>query len=641
MTAIGQSAEKDLNRTASAAGQAAARAGTGLAKKAAGRGARSLFRLLASFLGPYLGVALAIIFVLLLIFFLSVGVFGAMTAGDARTGLFTGVNQSPADPAIQAAYQKLADKANVEDLHQVALDSSWMVVSGGQEPKYPKTPLYPVEDSSARLEKGVHSYYQQENYLPWGLIHSVRLWWAFLKNDNTLLDNLNNMKSGEDFDAVERNIPQAVRASTVAEDLHPYFYYIRRTFVTRYIPPPGSNAKPSTDVEQVYLLVEQYTVEGWVQYSYKRVHEDTTYPDGSEVIRDYDAQNGSHLVVPDRYQRIRNYLNSLYGMDPSDPQSDLMRLSVMEAGNGFVKHEQHVDWMLKNYTPEIFVSSAMVPPEYTGYFKEAEQKFGIPAWFLEAVCERESSFDPSCDNGEAGHKFCFGLMQVNVDNWNEYAPRLGFDPVADKDNPRAQILVGAFILKSYLGNVDWNSPNWKDQTLAGLAWYGGFRNSRGQVDQDALNRCRDGYANDIWRLADGFKNHSNYCWPVKGPHIVTSPFNVTDPAKRIHHGVDIAADMGQPIYSVSGGYVQEIGRGDPVYGNYVVVNDTVHTYKYAHFSSVSVQQNQAVEAGVTVLGLAGATGDATGPHLHLEIVDLATGSLINPLDVIGYDCSFE
>jgi hypothetical protein len=632
---ISQKTEKDLNRTTGFVGGMTGRAignGVGgLARtlgqailKQSGKGLMALSRMLASFLGPYLWIAIVMMIIFMLVFSLAMGVYGAMTAGDSKTGLFTGVIESPADPLIQAEYQKLADRVNYQDLHQVTENDCWMIVPDGQQPQYPLIPLYPGANQGTRLER-IRSYYQQERYLPWGTIHSVRLWWAFLQNDNSLLDNLNSLRIGEDFDDIEQKIPQAVRATTVADDLHPYFYYIPAVFTTRYIPPPSAKSdRPSTEVQHVYLLVEAYQIEGWEQYSYKHVHEDQTYPDGSEVIRDYDAQNGSRLVVPDQYQRIRDYLNKLYGMDPPDPQSDLMRLSVMEAATGFVNHEQQVAWLIANYDPETFVSSGMVPAELQGYFHEASRLYDIPVWFLEAVCERESSFDPAADNGESGNKECFGLMQVNIVNWNEDAPRLGFSPTLDKNNPRAQIIVGADILKGYLGNVDWDSSEWEDQTLAGLTLYGGFRNAQGKVDQDAINRCEAGYASDIWKLAVGFSSHSGYYWPVPGERLVVKTTN----------GVNVIAVAGASVCSVSGGCVQEVGDG------YVVVNDTVHTYRYSNLLSITVRQNQPVEAGVTVVGTVGAPGD-NGPYVSLEIQDLSSANFINPLDVIGYDCSYK
>lgn len=642
-------AEKDIGRSV----ESIARTGAGLAQQAArkaaikqaGKGLSALFRLIASLLGPYLWITIALVLAIALMFSLTMGIFGVMAAGSDRThsqvGLFTGVIESPADLTVQSEYQKLADKVSYQDLRLAAEDNSWMVVQDGQQPEYPENPLHPGSITAQKLVR-IQSYYQQEKYLPWGMIHSVRLWWAFLKNDNALLDNLHNMKNEGGFDAIEQNIPGEVRASTVAGALHPYFYYIPATFVTRYIPPPGAqNTAPSSEVEHVYLLVEANTIDGWRQYSYKRVHEDKIYPNGSRVIRDYCARYGERLVVPDRYHRIRNYLSNLYGMDPGDQQTELMRLNVMEAGEGFVKHEQHVDWLTANFNPSTFTSAGMVPAEYKIYFQEAEQRFGIPAWFLEAVAMKESSFDPASDNGKAGDASCYGLMQVSADNWSRYAAQLDFSPAMDKENPRAQILVGSFLLKIYLGAVDWKMPDWQEQTLTGLAWYGGFRNARNQVDQEAIDRCHREYASVIWKFAEGFKDHDDYCWPVIGPHVVTSPYNLTDATERIHKGVDIAAQMGDAVYSVAGGYVEDIEYGDPIYGNFVVVSDTVHSYKYAHLGNVQVRLNEPAEAGVTTIGQVGMTGKTTGPHVHLEIRYLSTGAFINPLDIIGYDCIIE
>jgi murein DD-endopeptidase MepM/ murein hydrolase activator NlpD len=50
--------------------------------------------------------------------------------------------------------------------------------------------------------------------------------------------------------------------------------------------------------------------------------------------------------------------------------------------------------------------------------------------------------------------------------------------------------------------------------------------------------------------------------------------------------------------------------------------------RYAHLSRIDVQVGQRVVAGSTV-GLVGATGEASGPHLHFEV--LLRGANVDPL----------
>ena len=87
---------------------------------------------------------------------------------------------------------------------------------------------------------------------------------------------------------------------------------------------------------------------------------------------------------------------------------------------------------------------------------------------------------------------------------------------------------------------------------------------------------------------------------------------------RMHDGVDIGATTGTPIHAFAGGAVTFAGpRGG--YGNVVIVEHPggLET-RYAHQSAVDVAVGQRVEAG-QVLGRVGATGTATGPHLHFEL----------------------
>lgn len=97
---------------------------------------------------------------------------------------------------------------------------------------------------------------------------------------------------------------------------------------------------------------------------------------------------------------------------------------------------------------------------------------------------------------------------------------------------------------------------------------------------------------------------------------------------RMHHGVDIPMGLGDDVRSMKGGTVIESGVNGG-YGHTVVVDhgDGLTT-RYAHLATRHVQVGEAVAAG-QIVGLAGQTGRATGPHLHLEV--RAHGVALDPL----------
>ncbi|WP_327178386.1 M23 family metallopeptidase [Streptomyces sp. NBC_01335] len=84
-----------------------------------------------------------------------------------------------------------------------------------------------------------------------------------------------------------------------------------------------------------------------------------------------------------------------------------------------------------------------------------------------------------------------------------------------------------------------------------------------------------------------------------------------------HSGVDFHAATGTPVLAVGAGTVVEAGWGG-AYGNNIVLRMTDGTYtQYGHLSSLGVFVGQRVSSGERI-GLSGATGNATGPHLHFE-----------------------
>ncbi|MEV5782715.1 MULTISPECIES: M23 family metallopeptidase [Streptomyces] len=112
---------------------------------------------------------------------------------------------------------------------------------------------------------------------------------------------------------------------------------------------------------------------------------------------------------------------------------------------------------------------------------------------------------------------------------------------------------------------------------------------------------------------------AGYTLPVEGATIGTG-YKVPGSmwSSGYHTGVDFVVPTGTTIRSVAAGTVVSAGWGG-AYGNQVVVQHADGRYsQYAHMSALSVSAGQTVTAGQK-LGLSGATGNVTGPHLHFEI----------------------
>lgn len=100
-----------------------------------------------------------------------------------------------------------------------------------------------------------------------------------------------------------------------------------------------------------------------------------------------------------------------------------------------------------------------------------------------------------------------------------------------------------------------------------------------------------------------------------------------------HSGIDFHAASGSPVVAVGAGTVVEAGWGG-AYGNNIVLRMTDGTYtQYGHLSSIDVSVGQSVGRGHRI-GLSGATGNATGPHLHFEA--RTTPSYGSDMDPVAY-----
>jgi murein DD-endopeptidase MepM/ murein hydrolase activator NlpD len=102
--------------------------------------------------------------------------------------------------------------------------------------------------------------------------------------------------------------------------------------------------------------------------------------------------------------------------------------------------------------------------------------------------------------------------------------------------------------------------------------------------------------------------------------------------KTNHLGIDLAAELGDPIYAADGGVVVYAGANSYGYGNMIMIDHgTGFQTLYAHLSAIFVQCGYNVTQGETI-GSAGMTGHASGAHLHFEV--RTASNVINPWDVL-------
>jgi murein DD-endopeptidase MepM/ murein hydrolase activator NlpD len=98
---------------------------------------------------------------------------------------------------------------------------------------------------------------------------------------------------------------------------------------------------------------------------------------------------------------------------------------------------------------------------------------------------------------------------------------------------------------------------------------------------------------------------------------------------KMHKGIDFGAPTGTPIYAAGSGTVVSVEKSKS-YGNYVRIRHTGdYQTAYAHMSKFAkgISKGDKVKQG-QVIGYVGATGRATGPHLHYEI--MIAGKQVNP-----------
>lgn len=125
--------------------------------------------------------------------------------------------------------------------------------------------------------------------------------------------------------------------------------------------------------------------------------------------------------------------------------------------------------------------------------------------------------------------------------------------------------------------------------------------------------------------ANAARGTGHFGWPVSG--------RITQKFWTRHQAVDIGAPKGTPILAADSGYVTTAGWSTVGYGFMILVNHgNGYITRYAHLSAMNVEVGESVKKG-QMIGRVGSTGNSTGPHLHLEIIQ--GGGHRNPLLLLG------
>lgn len=174
--------------------------------------------------------------------------------------------------------------------------------------------------------------------------------------------------------------------------------------------------------------------------------------------------------------------------------------------------------------------------------------------------------------------------------------------------------------------VAWNgftTPPYRVTPKQRILIPGARTDAKPRADRKAVSRPADqwgGTAYEDWPYGDG-----HFIWPVEGGWISQG----SGPG---HAALDIAVPLGTHVRAADRGKVIYAGWNPTGYGFRVVIDHGIdYVTLYAHLSDIYVQPGDIVGKG-QVIGLSGANGNITGPHLHFEVRDF--GRLIDPRKVL-------
>lgn len=130
-------------------------------------------------------------------------------------------------------------------------------------------------------------------------------------------------------------------------------------------------------------------------------------------------------------------------------------------------------------------------------------------------------------------------------------------------------------------------------------------------------------------ITEGYEGYGNFIWPTTETWLSGYEYS----PETNHRAIDIAGEIGNPVYASDAGVVVYADTNTSGYGNLVVIDHGKGWQSvYAHLDQIGVFCGDNVDQG-DIIGTLGTSGNSTGPHLHFELRNEQYG-IVNPLDFL-------
>ncbi|BDP64194.1 phage tail tip lysozyme [Enterococcus faecium] len=267
----------------------------------------------------------------------------------------------------------------------------------------------------------------------------------------------------------------------------------------------------------------------------------------------------------------------------------------------------------------------------------------------------ESDANPTADEGNGAPGFGYGVWQ-----WTDSSGATSGRVYMINLMTKAGISDDPDTITAQFKLLMWHAPNgqWIATSAYPYTWTQFMNltdiNTAAQAFVANFERPRDPHLErTTWAQEwyDKFKDleipaSKGYIKPIADPITVTSEFGWrTSPitgAQEFHNAMDLVnGNPTTPILASGDGQVVQAGSNYyDWYGNYTVIKHADGLYTgYAHQSRIDVSVGQNVKKGQQI-GLMGATGPVTGPHLHFQFMDefypSSSGHFHNARDYIDF-----